>query len=71
MPQTEDELHSMLVSIDWNRVFELHKLFNLHNHEMIDYNTLETIKHPLALKSVPFKKEPKLEPDLAKVKQEE
>ena len=26
--------------IDWSKVFELHKLFNLHNHEMINYKTL-------------------------------
>ncbi len=33
--------------IDWGKVFELHKLFNLHNHEMINYKTLQTVKHPL------------------------
>lgn len=47
MPRTQEDLASMLTSIDWNKVFELHKLFNLHNHEMIDYRTLQTVKHPL------------------------
>lgn len=43
----DDDLISLLNSIDWTKVFELHKLFNLHNHEMINYKTLQTVKHPL------------------------
>lgn len=38
----------LLQTIDWQKVFELHKLFNLHNHEMINYKTLQTVKHPIS-----------------------
>ena len=37
----------MVSCIDWQKVFELHKLFNLHNHEMINYKTLQTVRYPL------------------------
>ena len=43
-----DDVVSLVKFVDWQKVFELHKLFNLHNHEMINYSTLQTVSHPLA-----------------------
>lgn len=45
--ESDTEIINLVKFVEWEKVFELHKLFNLHNHEMINYNTLQTVKHPL------------------------
>jgi len=42
-----EDITALVKFVDWQKVFELHKLFNLHNHEMINYSTLQTVNHPL------------------------
>ena len=45
----DSDIISLLKFIDWQKVFELHKLFNLHNHEMINYSTLQPVNHPISI----------------------